>query len=350
MRDPFSALPFSFILVEFVDWSLQFLLRAYAIKLLREISFSRYSFPPIFTFLTQFYLFYSSSTMKAAARQEFTSPSPTSSTKLNSATRAPRSGSGVAPKLSPPVQRAAAANDWEISQCTNKLPSAVGAGNRKRNPSTRSSSPPVAQWASQRPQKISRPARRNNFPIVPNNDEISTLDTTSDVLRNERHLSSSSPQQKLKSDVFSPAVSETEELGAAEVKSKDKSKRSDEVDEKAGNVQKMSTLLLPPRKNKVVSGQDFGDGIRRQGRSGRGFTSTRSLMPLMAEKLGNVGTAKQLRTSRHALDKPERLNILSFQLTVGMLFLLHFGATELLLILCNYLVQQRRQTTYKKAL
>ncbi|XP_016486867.2 uncharacterized protein LOC107807078 isoform X4 [Nicotiana tabacum] len=246
-----------------------------------------------------------SNTMKAAAREEFTSPSPASSTKLNPATRAPRSGSGVAPKLSPPVHRAAAANDWEISQCTNKLPSAVGAGNRKRNPSTRSSSPPVAQWASQRPQKISRPARRNNFPIVPNNDEISTLDTTSDVLRNERRLSSSSPQQKLKSDVFSPAVSETEELGAAEVKSKDKSKRSDEVDEKSGNVQKMSTLLLPPRKNKVVSGQDFGDGIRRQGRSGRGFTSTRSLMPLMAEKLGNVGTAKQLRTSRHALDKPE---------------------------------------------
>ncbi|XP_049405757.1 uncharacterized protein LOC125869233 isoform X2 [Solanum stenotomum] len=244
-------------------------------------------------------------TMKAATSEEFTSPSPTSSTKLNSATRAPRSGSGVAPKLSPPVQRAAAANDWEISHCTNKLPSAVGAGNRKRNPSTRSSSPPVAQWAGQRPQKISRPARRNNFPIVPNNDEISTLDSTSDVLRNERRLSSSSPQQKLKSDLFSPAVSETEESGATEIKSKDKSKRSDEVDEKAGNVQKMSTLLLPPRKSKVASGEDFGDGIRRQGRSGRGFTSARSLMPLMAEKLGNVGNAKQLRTSRHSLDKTE---------------------------------------------
>ncbi|MCE3050132.1 hypothetical protein HAX54_046518 [Datura stramonium] len=244
-------------------------------------------------------------TMKAAAREEFTSPSPTSNTKLNSATRAPRSGSGVAPKFSPPVQRTAAANDWEISHCTNKLPSALGAGNRKRNPSTRSSSPPVAQWASQRPQKISRPARRNNFPIVPNNDELSTLDSTSDVLHNERRLSSPSSQQKLKSDLFSPAVSETEELGAAEIKSKDKNKRSDEVDEKAGNVQKMSTLLLPPRKNKVVSGEDFGDGIRRQGRSGRGFMSARSLMPLTAEKLGNVGTAKQLRTSRHSLDKTE---------------------------------------------
>ncbi|KAJ8566131.1 hypothetical protein K7X08_037246 [Anisodus acutangulus] len=244
-------------------------------------------------------------TMKAAAREEFTSPSPTSSTKLNSATRVPRSGSGIAPKLSPPVQRAAAANDWEISHCTNKLPSAVGAGNRKRNPSTRSSSPPVAQWASQRPQNISRSARRNNFPIVPNNDEISTLDSTSDFLRNERRFCSSSPQQKLKSDLFSPTVSETEELRTAEIKSKDKSKRSDEVDEKAGNVQRMSTLLPPPRKNKVVSGEDFGDGIRRQGRSGRGFTSARSLMPLMAEKLGNVGTAKQLRTSRHSLDKTE---------------------------------------------
>ncbi|KAM3270326.1 putative protein isoform X1 [Capsicum chacoense] len=244
-------------------------------------------------------------TMKPAACEEFTSPSPTSNTKLNSAIRAPRSGSGVAPKLSPPVQRAVAANDWEISHCTNKLPSAVGAGNRKRNPSTRSSSPPVAQWASQRPQKISRSARRNNFPVVPNNDEISTLDSASDVMRNERRFSSSSPQQKVKTDLFSPAVSETEELGAAEIKSKVKSKKSDEVDEKAGIVQKMSTLLLPPRKNKVVSGEDFGDGIRRQGRSGRGITSVRSLMPLMAEKLDNVGTVKQLRTSRHSLDKTE---------------------------------------------
>ncbi|XP_049359557.1 uncharacterized protein LOC125824252 [Solanum verrucosum] len=243
---------------------------------------------------------------KTAARENFISATPSSSTKVNSVARAPRSVSGVAPKLSAVVQQAAVANDWETSPCTSRLPSAVGAGNRKRTSSMRSSSPPVAQWASQRPQKISRPARRANFPIVPNNDENPSLDSTSDALSNERRLCGSSPQQvKLKSDHFSSAASESEESGAAEIKSKDKSNRSDEVDEKSGpHVQKMS-LLLPPRKSKRASGEDHGDGIRRQGRTGRGFTATRNPMTLMVEKLGNVGTAKQLRSSRHGLDKTE---------------------------------------------
>ncbi|KAK4368623.1 hypothetical protein RND71_012415 [Anisodus tanguticus] len=91
--------------------------------------------------------------MKPVARENSTSASPTSSTKVKSAARAPRLVSGVAPKLSPLVQQAAAANDGETSQCTSRFPSAVGGGNRKRTPSMRSSSPPVAQWASQRPQK-----------------------------------------------------------------------------------------------------------------------------------------------------------------------------------------------------
>lgn len=243
---------------------------------------------------------------KAAVRENFLSATHASSTKVNSVSRAPRSVSGVAPKLSAVVQQAAVANDWETSHCTSRLPSAVGPGNRKRTTSMRSSSPPVAQWASQRPQKISRPARRANFPIVPNNDEIPPLDSTSDALSNERRLCGSSPQQvNAKSDHFSSAASESEESGAAEIKSKDKSNRFDELDEKSGpHVQKMS-LLLPPRKSKRASGEDHGDGIRRQGRTGRGFAATRNPMNLMVEKLGNVGTAKQLRSSRHGLDKTE---------------------------------------------
>ncbi|KAM3360760.1 hypothetical protein P3S68_015614 [Capsicum galapagoense] len=243
---------------------------------------------------------------KAVGRENFTSATAASSAKVNSAARAPRSVSGVAPKLSAMVQQAASTDGWETSYCTSRFPSAIGASNRKRTSLMRSSSPPVAQWASQRPQKISRSARRANFPIVPNNDEIPSLDSTSDALSNERRLCGSSPQQvKLKSDHFSSAASESEESGAAEIKSKDKSNRSDEVDEKSGlHVQKMS-LLLPPRKNKRSSGEDHGDGVRRQGRTGRGFTATGTPMPLMVEKLGNVGTAKQLRSSRQSLDKTE---------------------------------------------
>ncbi|XVE54036.1 hypothetical protein DITRI_Ditri03aG0050200 [Diplodiscus trichospermus] len=252
---------------------------------------------------------------KMSVRDEFHSASPTSSTKMNASIRGPRSGSGVAPKLLPVVHRATASNDWELSHCTNKPPTPGAANNRKRTISARSSSPPVAHWASQRPQKSSRTARRTNLvPIVSSNDETPPLDTMSDMAGNEigsgfaRRLSSSSPQQvKPKSDALSSAaLSESEESGATEIKSKEKIKKSDEIDEKAGqNVQKVSTLVLPSRKNKLTTGEDIGDGVRRQGRSGRGISSTRSLVPMTVEKFGNVGTAKQLRSARLGLDKAE---------------------------------------------
>ncbi|KAM1047180.1 hypothetical protein ACFX2C_026572 [Malus domestica] len=252
---------------------------------------------------------------KASVRDDFNSASPTSSTKMNTSVRAPRSGSGVAPKLSPVVNRANVPNDWEISHCTNKPPAAVGANNRKRMTSARSSSPPVAQWAGQRPQKISRTARRSNFvPVVSSNEGTPPMDSPSDVTGGDiglgfaKRLPGSSPQQvKLKADpLSSAALSESEESGAADIKSRDKVKKTDEIDEKVGqNVQKMSTLVLPSRKNKLVTGEDLGDGVRRQGRTGRGFSSTRALMPMTVEKVGNVGTAKQLRSSRLGFDKSE---------------------------------------------
>ncbi|KAL4318819.1 hypothetical protein GQ457_18G001480 [Hibiscus cannabinus] len=251
---------------------------------------------------------------KMGSRDEFNSASPTSSTKMNASIRGPRSGSGVPPKLSPVVHRTTS-NDWELSHCTNKPPTAGGVNNRKRTISTQSSSPPVANWASQRPQKSSRTARRTNLvPILSNNDETPLLDTLSDMAGNEigsgyaRRLSSGSPQQvKLKGDALCSAVlSESEESGAAEIKSRGKVTKSDEIDEKAGqNVQKVSTLILSSRKNKLMNGEDIGDGVRRQGRTGRGVTSTRSVIPMAVEKYGNLGTAKQLRSARLGLDKAE---------------------------------------------
>ncbi|XP_017645879.1 uncharacterized protein LOC108486364 isoform X2 [Gossypium arboreum] len=251
---------------------------------------------------------------KMNVRDEFSSGSPTSSSKMNASVRGPRSGSGVSPKLSPIVHRVAS-NDWELSHCTNKPPTAGGANNRKRTTSARSSSLPVTHWASQRPLKSSRSARRTNIvPIVSSNDETPSLDAMSDMASDEtgsgfaRRLSSNSPRQvKLKGDALSSAtLSESEESGAAEIKSKEKVKISDEIDEKAGrNVQKVSPLVLPSRKNKLMTGEDKGDAVRQQGRTGRGITSSRSLMPMMVEKFGNVGTAKQLRSARLGLDKAE---------------------------------------------
>ncbi|KAA8534812.1 hypothetical protein F0562_029746 [Nyssa sinensis] len=251
---------------------------------------------------------------KTNLREDFSSVSPTLNTKLNAVARAPRSGSGVLPKLSPVVQRTTVVNNWEHSHCTSKLPAAVGANNRKRTPSTQSLSPPFTHWAGQRPQKISCTARRKNFvPIVSSNDETPSLDTLSDVGNENgsgfaRPLPSNSPQQlKLKGGNFSTAaLSENEESEAAETKCRDKGKKSDEMDNKAcQNVQKVSSIVLPSRNNKLVGGEDLGDGMRRQGRTGRGLTSTRSPMPMTVEKHGPVRTAKQLRSARLGFDKTE---------------------------------------------
>ncbi|KAL1547797.1 hypothetical protein AAHA92_16109 [Salvia divinorum] len=246
---------------------------------------------------------------KANSREDISCSSPTSGSKLNANVRAPRSVLvGGVSKVSPAVQRSVSSNDWDLSNCTNKVTGGLGASSRKRTPSARSSSP-VASWA-QRPQKISRTARRTTLlPVVSGNDEDPVMETASDMIVNERRFPAHTPKQaKIKGDNISPAaLSESEGSGAAEIKSRNKNKKSDALDEKSvQNVQKISALLLPPRKNKAVNPDDHGDGVRRQGRTGRGFTSSRSLLPLSVEKLGNVGTNKQIRSSRLGLDKTER--------------------------------------------
>ncbi|KAL8102617.1 hypothetical protein AgCh_027220 [Apium graveolens] len=248
---------------------------------------------------------------KTNTREEFTSASPTSTVKLNTASRAPRSGSGIVAKVSPVVQRPSATTDWEVSQCTSNNLTATGEANSSKHASSnQSSSAPVAQWACQRPQKISRTARRTNFVPVTSNDETPSLDTISDAAGNENgtlfpsRLSSNSPQRvRIKGDQYpSNALSDSEESGAAEVKSKDKGKNSNEADNKSGKkVQKITTLIVPPKKNKVA----IGDGIRRQGRTGRGLNSTRSLVPVTIEKHGNMGSAKQLSSTRFGFEKTE---------------------------------------------
>ncbi|XP_047171004.1 uncharacterized protein LOC124839283 isoform X2 [Vigna umbellata] len=251
---------------------------------------------------------------KATVRDEFNSASPNSSAKMNTPIRAPRSGSGVAPKSSPGVIRAAVPNDWEPSHCMTKPPTSVGTNNRKRMASARSSSPPVVHW--QRPQKSSRTARRANFvSTVSSIDDSPALDSVSDVSGNDlglgfvRRLAGNSPQQiKLKGDSLTSAtLSESEESGVAEIKPKEKGRKSAEIDQKPGqNVQKVSNFILPSRKSKLVSAEEHGDGVRRQGRTGRNFPVARSPTPMTSEKLGNVGTVKQLRSSRLGLEKSER--------------------------------------------
>ncbi|CAL0306966.1 unnamed protein product [Lupinus luteus] len=249
---------------------------------------------------------------KATIRDEFSSASPTSGTKAYASIRAPRSGSVAAPKLSPVIHRATVPNDWELSNCTIEPPAAVGNNKRKRVSSARSSSPPVVHW--QRPQKSSRTARRTNkIPVASNNVEAPFLDADTDMAGNDiglgfpKRLAGSYHQIKLKGDFSSStALSESEESGIAEAKPREKGRKTEGLDQKAGkNVRKVSNMVLPTRKNKFVSGEEHEDGVRRQGRTGRGFSATRSLMPMTSDKLRNIGTAKQLRSARLGFENNE---------------------------------------------
>ncbi|CAH2077552.1 unnamed protein product [Thlaspi arvense] len=250
---------------------------------------------------------------KSNIHDESNSSSPTSNPKINVSVRGPRSGSGLPPKLSPVVHNTPSPSDWDISGCTNKPPLLSGVPNRKRMASNRSPSPPVTQWASQRPQKISRVARRTNLvPIISSNDDVPSSDNMSDVGCSEtgfgfhRRSPAASPQMRIKGEnsLSTTALSGSEESSPPEIKSKDKGKQSDEVDGKAAqNVPRLSITGLQSRKNKLVSGEELGDGVRRQGRTGRGFGSTRSVNPMGVMK---HGTAKQLRSARNSSDKNER--------------------------------------------
>ncbi|XP_011078031.1 uncharacterized protein LOC105161884 isoform X1 [Sesamum indicum] len=236
----------------------------------------------------------------ANSREDFSSGSPILGSKLNANARAHRSASvGGASKLSQVVQRSASPNDWGLSSCTNKLPGVLGANNRKRAPCTQSSSPSVVNWV-QRPQKISRTARRTHFlPIFTGNDDKYAGDPTPDMMANEGRFSAGSPLKvKIKSNNFSrAALSESEESGATEIMSRDKNKDNEIYEGSGQDVQEVSTLLLPPRKSKAVSRDDYGHGVRKQRKTGRGVTSSRAVLHLTSENTGSVGITKQIRSS-----------------------------------------------------
>ncbi|XP_072984829.1 uncharacterized protein [Typha latifolia] len=217
--------------------------------------------------------------------------------KANASARGPRSNSTF---LSNIQRMQGHSENWDHPSSINKLSSVGGLVNRKRTASTRSSSPPVAKWGGQRPQKISRVARRSNLtPLITSQDEAPVSDSLEDVIANgdavgvTKHIPASSQQIKKGDHGHLSGLSEYGDSGFAD-KVKDKSRKYGEVDEINGqNVQKITTQVLPSRKNKVSAYEDLGDGVRRPGRVGRGYTPTMSGIPASIEKLDNTTTTKQ---------------------------------------------------------
>ncbi|KAJ0987647.1 hypothetical protein J5N97_006003 [Dioscorea zingiberensis] len=248
---------------------------------------------------------------KQNGREENLAGSPTPLTKLNASVRAPRSNPGSISRASPNTHRVPAnTDDWEQSQPTNKVNGFSRAISRKCS-SSQLASPPVAQLVGQRPQKITRVARRSNLsPLASSHDEFTlteTIETASintEGLATTRHLSSNT-QIKLKTDQTTPAnLLENEDSGVAENKLRDKTKKCSEIEEKSSqSMQKVASLVLPSRKSKVAAEEDIGDGVRRQGRIGRGFATTTSVMHATFD----TSNIKQMRSARAGSEKIESL-------------------------------------------
>ncbi|KAJ4751413.1 serine/arginine repetitive matrix protein [Rhynchospora pubera] len=229
------------------------------------------------------------------------------------ASRAPRTSSFVVMNSSPGYPRlpGSSTDGWDPPVSSNKVQNATPPGpsvsnapattNRKRPlPSgPPSPSPPVAQWVGQRPQKSQRTRRANVVSPVSNFDEIQAPNdgsAPSPVSIQNNPGSSSMSQQRNRGDVSisSPAnMSESEE-------SKGKGVENGEmVDNKA-------SISTSKKASRVLLKEDLGDGVRRQGRSGRGGgpSQGRSLPPLPKEKTdGSDSGTKPPKSGRSASDR-----------------------------------------------
>ncbi|XP_073003559.1 uncharacterized protein [Typha latifolia] len=239
------------------------------------------------------------------------------------ASRSPRTASGVVTSTPSNFPRSSGGIDgWEQAPCSNKVQPLSGPTNRKRPMPIGSTSPPVAQWVGQRPQKISRTRRANVVSPVSNLDDAQNFcegftppdiglrctPVESSGLLISGGIANNSQQAKLKSDtLFSPSgLSESEESGAIENKFKENGTDNSEIEDRSMNaIPKATSSVLPTKKNKVPLKEENGDGVRRQGRSGRGGLHYKACLPLTKEKLEIGDTTKPLKIGKPGSDKNE---------------------------------------------
>lgn len=250
------------------------------------------------------------------------------------AARAPRTGS-VSTNPSAHAARASYPPDSRDrgTSTVAKVQQSTGLSNRKRPAPSRSSSPPVTQWVGQRPQKMARVARRLNGPAgaPPPRDGTSsaseshaardaslvgtrpsnTLIPGSGVQRRAAGpLAQPVMQSKPRSDRVLPSagVSESDDSDEENGKLKDKGRKHGDWEEKSSSgPQKMGTVAMPAKKSRVAPKEEIGDGIRRQGRSGRGPSTPRTgVRCAPSDKADGSGNAKQLRSARVAIEKTDR--------------------------------------------
>jgi hypothetical protein len=141
---------------------------------------------------------------------------------------------------------------------------------------------------------------RSNLNIVPSSSVLKKVPSTTTL---------SQIKSKLER-VPSPAgLSESDDSEGGDAKTKEKWKKHGDAEVRFGGVnQKITPLFSPGKKSRVGSKEEGGDGIRRQGRSGRGMIAVRenSTIPSHIEKGDVAANAKQMKNARPGTEKPDK--------------------------------------------
>ncbi|CAL0300261.1 unnamed protein product [Lupinus luteus] len=239
------------------------------------------------------------------------------------ASRAPRTGP-LMPRNSSSVLRSYETLDVsEQASNVNKPHSVSGTINRKCPLPEGPSSSPMAQWAGQRPQKISRTRRMNVVSPLLSSDEVHmslkgcsptdagtrvTSTTVSGSLISKGAVNSTQ-LGKVRHDNFSSQTRllESEELDAGENdKSKFKEKRlgSNEVDERAKNNScNVSSSLLAIEKKKISFKEEIGEDLHKQGRNSRGSPVLKTGITPMNEKIEISTLTQPIRSMKPGSEK-----------------------------------------------
>lgn len=256
---------------------------------------------------------------KLSSRDDSYTPCASPLTK-GKASRTPRNGASS----SPGTPRVSGTSEtWENMTGGSKVPSSSGPTNRKRAMPA-GSSPSMAQWGSQRPQKMSRTRRANLVSPVSNQEEKQlSSDSCSHSDISVRLASDATTNGPLVSKQFKPKtevvqsphrMSESEESVGGESRLKEKEKANGDTDanvnvnvsvsvnaNESQNV--VPSLPLGVKVKSVINEENGEGGVRRQGRSGRGPLIARATSSVNGEKMDNGAMIKPIQRNRPGYEK-----------------------------------------------
>ncbi|KAD7479894.1 hypothetical protein R6Q59_008727 [Mikania micrantha] len=207
------------------------------------------------------------------------------------ATRTSRNGAMVAASSTPSTPRLSGTpENWENVTGGSKIPSSAGAINRKRAMPTGPSSPNMAQWVGQRPQKMSR-TRRSNLVSPVSNQEEKPLSSDS--------CSHSDVSVRLASDGTNGPI--IPKLLKPKLEPVQSPYRLSESEESVGG-QNVGPLAIGMKAKSVIN-EESGEGAKKQGRSGRGPLIARASSSANGDKLDNTPMVKPIRSNKPGSEK-----------------------------------------------